>query len=104
MIKKICKVCGKEFEAVENNELCCSKACQEKYFNENIGLIGGDVVLDKYGNAIVLMGSSIDIDYYDEDGWHYADEDEAYDAEEEMEKARNANDKMVNDFLNELNL
>lgn len=75
MIKKICKICGKEFEAVENNESCCSKACQEKYFNENIGLIGGDDVLDKYGNVIVLMGSSIDIDYYDEDGWHYADED-----------------------------
>jgi len=62
----------------------------EKYFNRNNGLVGGDERKDKHGNIISILGSSYD--------------DYAYDAKKEMEKAKKANDKMIDDFLNELNL
>lgn len=62
----------------------------EKYFNRNNGLVGGDERKDKHGNIISILGSSYD--------------DYSYDAEKEMEKAKKANDKMIDDFLNELNL
>ena len=76
MIKKICKVCGKEFEAVESREACCSEACKDEYVARNSHMVyNSDYVLDKYGNVYLGLGSDIDEDYYDEDGWHYADED-----------------------------
>ena len=62
----------------------------EKYFNRNNGLVGGDERKDKHGNIISVLGSSYD--------------DYSYNAEKEMEKAKKANDKMIDDFLNELNL
>ena len=131
MVMKKCKICGKEFDA-KGRQVCCSDECKrinkkmnakkrydkyyennkedrkeyyknwydenkedkaeywEKYFSRNNGLVGGDERKDKHGNIISILGSSYD--------------DYSYDAEKEMEKAKKANDKMIDDFLNELNL
>ena len=35
MFKKICPVCGKEFEARNSNRVFCSKKCRDKQYREN---------------------------------------------------------------------
>ena len=85
MINK-CIICGKDLEAVESREACCSEACKEEYVYKNRHILyNSDYVLDKYGNPYVPLGSDIREDYYDLDGWHHV---KCESIEERKEKLR----------------